>query len=138
MLTQFLSLSLSCTDLEYDHLDYSRPIQAPNPHYHRATSSAMSTLSHRDDRNSNQSTNKFGGTSSSPESTYDAPIPHPKKLNIAVPPLPEKNFSNAPSPSSSTASTITQDDNIDAVIDKPMNKDLSNAAADRDESQTDN
>lgn len=113
----------STPDTEYDHLDYSRPIQKPNPHYHRTTSSAMSTLSHRD-RESNQSNSKFP---SSFESTYDAPIPHPKQLNINVPPLPMKNQTNTnltPSPSSSTASTVTQDDNIDAIISivKPMNK----------------
>lgn len=117
------NISPTTPDTEYDHLDYSRPIQKPNPHYHRTTSSAMSTLSHRD-RESNQSNNKFP---SSFESTYDAPIPHPKQLNINVPPLPMKNQTNAnltPSPSSSTASTVTQDDNIDAIIsiDKPMNK----------------
>ena len=110
---------------EYDHLDYSRPIQPPIPHYHRTTSSAMSTLSHRD-RESNQSNNKFPSFSVS-ESSYDAPIPHPKQLNINVPPLPMKNQGNTnltPSPSSSTASTVTQDDNIDAIIsvEKPMNK----------------
>lgn len=114
---------LSISDLEYDHLDYSRPIQPPIPHYHRTASSGMSTLSHRD-RESNQSNNKFPSFS---ESSYDAPIPHPKQLNINVPPLPMKNRTNenlTPSPSSSTASTITQDDNIDAMIsvDKPMNK----------------
>lgn len=108
--------------MEYDHLDYSRPIQPPIPHYHRTTSSAMSTLSHRD-RESNQS-NRFPSFS---EPSYDAPVPHPKQLNINVPPLPMKNLQNinlTPSPSSSTASTITQDDNIDAIIsiDKPMNK----------------
>jgi ABC-type molybdate transport system substrate-binding protein len=34
------------------------------------------------------------------------------------------NTNLTPSPSSSTASTVTQDDNIDAIIsiDKPMNK----------------
>jgi hypothetical protein len=59
------------------------------------------------------------------ESAYDAPLPQPKQLNIPVPPLPVKNHTNlTPSPSSSTASTITQDDNIDAMIsiDKPTNK----------------
>lgn len=111
--------------MEYDHLDYSRPALPPNPHYHRTTSSAMSSISHRDrDRESNQSNNRFPSFS---EPSYDAPIPHPKQLNINVPPLPIKNQTNAnltPSPSSSTASTITQDDNIDAIIsiDKPMNK----------------
>lgn len=83
----------------------------------------MSTLSHRD-RESNQSNNKFPSFS---ESSYDAPIPHPKQLNINVPPLPMKNQMSVnltPSPSSSTASTITQDENIDAIIsiDKPMEK----------------
>lgn len=83
----------------------------------------MSTLSHRD-RESNQSNNKFPSFS---ESSYDAPTPQPKQLNINVPPLPMKNRANTnltPSPSSSTASTITQDDNIDAIIsvDKPMKK----------------
>lgn len=107
---------------EYDHLDHSRPIQPPIPHYHRTTSSAMSTLSHRD-RESNQSNNKFPFS----ETSYDAPIPHPKQLNINVPPLPMKNQGNSnltPSPSSSTASTVTQDENIDAIIsvEKPMNK----------------
>lgn len=121
LITNF-SFSLSL-DLEYDHLDYSRPIQPPNPHYHRTTSSTMSTLTHRD-RESNQSSNRFPSFS---EPSYDAPIPHPKQLNINVPPLPMKNGTSAnltPSPSSSTASTITQDDNIDAIIsiDKPMNK----------------
>lgn len=92
--------------MEYDHLDYSRPIQKPNPHYHRTTSSAT------------PSSNRFPSFS---ESSYDAPIPHPKQININVPPLPMKN---QPSPSSSTASTVTQDDNIDAIIsiDKPMQK----------------
>lgn len=108
---------------EYDHLDHSRPIMPPIPHYHRTTSSAMSTLSHRD-RESNQSNSKFSSFS---EPSYDAPIPHPKQLNINVPPLPMKNQGNTnltPSPSSSTASTVTQDDNIDAIIsvEKPMNK----------------
>lgn len=83
----------------------------------------MSTLSQRD-RESNQSNNRFPSFS---ESSYDAPIPHPKQLNINVPPLPMKNQTNSnltPSPSSSTASTVTQDDNIDAIIsvEKPMNK----------------
>lgn len=109
--------------MEYDHLDYSRPIQPPIPHYHRTTSSTMSTLSRRD-RESDQSDNKFPSFS---ESSYDAPITHPKQLNINVPPLPMKNHTNAsltPSPSSSTASTITQDENIDSMISvvKPMNK----------------
>lgn len=111
-------------DLEYDHLDYSRPIQPPIPHYHRTTSSTMSTLGHRD-RESDQSNNRFPSFS---EPRYDAPIPHPKQLNINVPPLPMKNQTSAnltPSPSSSTASTITQDDNIDAIIiDKQMNKNV--------------
>lgn len=113
-------------DQEYDHLDYSRPIQPPIPHYHRTTSSALSSISQRDRESdgSNNSTNKFPSFS---ESSYDAPIPHPKQLNINVPPLPMKNHHNTnltPSPSSSTASTITQDDNIDAIIsvDKQMNK----------------
>lgn len=86
----------------------------------------MSSISQRDRESdvSNNSTNKFPSFS---ESSYDAPIPHPKQLNINVPPLPMKNHHNTnltPSPSSSTASTITQDDNIDAIIsvDKPMNK----------------
>lgn len=81
----------------------------------------MSTFSHRD-RESNQSNSKFPSFS---ESNYDAPIPHPKQLNINVPPLPAKNHNNlTPSPSSSTASTITQDENIDSIIsvEKPMRK----------------
>lgn len=83
----------------------------------------MSTLSHPD-RESNQSNNRFPSFS---ESNYDAPIPHPKQLNINVPPLPMKNQTSlnlTPSPSSSTASTVTQDDNIDAIIsvEKLMNK----------------
>lgn len=122
-------IKLKCAelDMEYDHLDYSRPLQPVVPHYHRATSSSMSPP----DRVSQQSNNRFPPTA---ESNYDAPIPHPKKLNISVgvPPLPDRRNNNSnnlsPSPSSSTASTITQDDNIDAVISvkKPMNKDLSN------------
>lgn len=124
VLKLFLMIFLLHSDLEYDHLDYSRPIQPPIPHYHRTTSSTMSTLSHHRDRESNQSSNKFPSFS---ESSYDAPIPHPKQLNINVPPLPMKNQTNAnltPSPSSSTASTVTQDDNIDAMIsvEKPMKK----------------
>jgi hypothetical protein len=126
-------IKLKCADLdqEYDHLDYSRPQQPVVPHYHRATSSTMSSQSQRD-RESNQSNNRFP---SNLDSTYDAPIPHPKKLNISVPPLPAKNHihSNlAPSPSSSTASTATQDDNIDAIIsvEKPTNKDLNADKAD--------
>jgi hypothetical protein len=125
--------------MEYDHLDYSRPLKPVVPHYHRATSSTMSNISQRD-RESNQS-NKFP---SNIETTYDAPIPHPKKLNISpVPPLPAKNHisSNlAPSPSSSTASTVTQDDNIDAIIsvEKPINKDLSGGNTDVMNQQTDN
>lgn len=137
-------IKLKCADLEmeYDHLDYSRPQQPVVPHYHRATSSTMSSHSpgHRD-RESNQSNYKFPNNI---DSTYDAPIPHPKKLNISVPvpPLPAKNNGNSnltPSPSSSTASTVTQDDNLDAIIsiEKPMNKDL-NGKADAMNSQTEN
>lgn len=99
---------------EYDHLDYTRPIQKPNPHYHRTTSSVTPT------------SNRFPSFS---ESSYDAPIPNPKQININVPPLPMKN---QPSPStSSTASTVTQDDNIDAIIsiDKPMQKSFLQAEA---------
>jgi hypothetical protein len=124
-------IKLKCAelDMEYDHLDYSRPLQPVVQNYHRATSSTMSNNS-PPDRVSQQSNNRFP---SQVDSTYDAPIPHPKKLNISVPvpPLPDRsrNMSTnlTPSPSSSTASTVTQDDNIDAIIsvDKPMNKDLS-------------
>lgn len=123
-------IKLKCAelDMEYDHLDYSRPLQPAVPHYHRATSSTMSANS-PPDRESQQSNNRFPMTV---DSTYDAPIPQPKKLNIsvAVPPqLPDRGRNNSnltPSPSSSTASTVTQDDNIDAIIsvEKPMNKDL--------------
>ena len=134
-------IKLKCADLdmEYDHLDYSRPQQPIVPHYHRATSSTMSTLSQRN-RESDKSNNTFP---SNLDSTYDAPVPHPKKLNISVPlpPLPAKNINSnlAPSPSSSTASTVTQDDNIDAIIsiEKPMNKDL-NSKPDVMIQQTDN
>lgn len=125
-------IKLKCAelDMEYDHLDYSRPLQPVVPHYHRATSSSMSANT-PPDRVSQQSNNRFPPTA---EGTYDAPIPHPKKLNISVtsPPLPDRRINNSnnlsPSPSSSTASTITQDDNIDAIIsvEKPMNKDLNN------------
>lgn len=108
----------------------------------------MSALSYGD-RESNPSNSNF--PSSFSESTYDAPTPHPKQLNICVPPLPMKNQPNkslTPSPSSSAASTITQDDNMDAVIsiEKPMNKSLlspeKNATSDtlndksRDDTQT--
>ena len=123
-------IKLKCAelDMEYDHLDYSRPLQPVVPHYHRATSSTMSTNSPPTDRESQQSNNRFPSN----DGTYDAPIPHPKKLNISVPvpPLPDRSRNNSnltPSPSSSTTSTVTQDDNIDAIIsiEKPMNKDLS-------------
>lgn len=137
-------IKLKCADLdmEYDHLDYSRPQAPVVMHYHRATSSTMSIRSHPD-RESNQSNNRFPNNI---DNTYDAPIPHPKKLNISVnvPPLPAKNNINsnlAPSPSSSTASTVTQDDNIDAIIsvDKPMHKDLNGSEADvMNDTQTDN
>lgn len=123
-------IKLKCAelDMEYDHLDYSRPLQPVVPHYHRATSSSMSANS-PPDRESQQSNIRFPMTS---DSTYDAPTPAPKKLNIsvAVPPLPDRRIHSnlTPSPSSSTASTVTQDDNIDAIIsvEKPMNKDLNN------------
>lgn len=113
-------------DLEYDHLDYSRPIQPQIPHYHRTTSSAT-TFSR--DRESNQSNEKV----SMQEANYDAPATYPKKLNINVPPLPSKNqpkniavdeTTNLQSSTSSNSSS--QDENIDAmiVIDKPTNKNV--------------
>lgn len=132
-------IKLKCEnlDMEYDHLEYSRPQQPIVPHYHRATSSTMSTLSHRN-RESDQSNNRFPVMENG---TYDAPVPHPKKLNISVPlpPLPAKNINGsnlASSPSTSTAST--QDENIDAIIsiEKPMNKDL-NSKPDVMNQQTD-
>lgn len=122
-------IKLKCAelDMEYDHLDYSRPLQPVVPHYHRATSSTMSANS-PPDRESQSSNSRFPSTV---ESTYNVPTPNPKKLNIPVPvpPLPDRCRNNSnltPSPSSSTASTVTQDDNIDAIIsvEKPMNKDL--------------
>jgi hypothetical protein len=135
-----IKLKYADLDSEYDHLDYERPQQPVSKHYHRATSSTMSQNSHRD-RESNQSNNRQFANSI--ESTYDAPIPHPKKLNISVPPLPAKNNINTnltPSPSSSTASTVTQDDNIDAIIsiDKPMHKDLNGKPDVMNDTQTDN
>lgn len=130
-------IKLKCAelDMEYDHLDYSRPLQPVVPHYHRATSSSMSANS-PPDRESQQSNNRFPTTS---EGTYNVPIPNPKKLNIPVPvpPLPDRsrNTSNlTPSPSSSTASTVTQDDNIDAIIsvEKPMNKVLNSGKSEEE------
>jgi hypothetical protein len=127
-------IKLKCAelDMEYDHLDYSRPLQPVVPHYHRATSSTMSANS--PERVSQQSNNRFPSTN---EGTYNVPIPNPKKLNIPVPVPPvlpdRRNNSNLTvSPSSSTASTVTQDDNIDAIIsvEKPMNKDLNNGKED--------
>lgn len=104
------------SDMEYDHLDYSRPVAPPIPHYHRATSSTMSTLSQKE---------RISDQFPTLERNYDAPVTQPKQLNITVPPLPAKNQSS-PSPStSSSASTITQDENIDTFhVDKPTNKNL--------------
>jgi hypothetical protein len=134
-----IKLKYADLDSEYDHLDYSRPQQPVSKHYHRAMSSTMSQNSPPRDRASNQSNSRqFANI----EGAYDAPIPHPKKLNISVPPLPAKNNINTnltPSPSSSTASTVTQDDNIDAIIsiEKPMHKDLNGQPEVMSDTQTD-
>jgi hypothetical protein len=100
----------------YDHLDYSRPIQPPIPHYHRTKSN--STFSSGLESNHNERFNF-------PESTYDAPIPFPKQLNINVPPLPMKN--QMPETSlNSQSSNSSQDENIDTMItvDKTTNKEV--------------
>lgn len=111
------------SDLEYDHLDYSRPVQPPIPHYHRTTSTFGR------DRESNQSNDKI----IIQETNYDAPVTYPKKLNINVPPLPLKNQQQANVidettnlQSSTSSNNSSQDENIDAMImiDKPTNKNV--------------
>lgn len=116
--------------MEYDHLDYSRPVAPPIPHYHRATSSTMSTLSQKE---------RISDQFPTLERNYDydsPPVTQPKQLNITVPPLPAKNQSS-PSPStSSSASTITQDENIDTFqVNKPTNKNLEGNSDEKEEIQ---
>lgn len=116
-------------DVEYDHLDYSRPTASFKPHYHRMTQDSMCSNASTVLMDSLQSPTTSSSINKFEEKENNSITPPPKQLNITVPPLPQKMKMHSPasSTSSTASSTGTQDDNIDKFdVDKPVDKILDN------------